>query len=151
MIVALFKPEIPHNTGNIARLCVATNTPLIIGGKPSFSLDDSHLKRAGLDYWQYLNLTLIPLEEDFWEWLKKRPFALLSKKGEKLYTWIPYSEHTVLVFGSETTGLPERILKEYTQHTYRVPMWGNVRSLNLSTSAGIVLYEGYRQLGFTQP
>ena len=132
MIVALVEPEIPYNTGNIARLCVATSTSLIIAGTPSFSLDDRYLKRAGLDYWNELELIRFPVLEEFWEWLEDKNFA--------------FSNETVLVFGSETRGLPEEILQKYSSQTYRIPMWGKVRSLNLSTSVGIILYEGYRQL-----
>ncbi len=148
MFVALVEPEIPYNTGNIARLCVATSTSLIIAGTPSFSLDDRYLKRAGLDYWDELELIRFPLLEEFWDWLEDKNFALLSKKGNKIYTKILFSNETVLVFGSETRGLPEEILKKYSPQTYRIPMWGKVRSLNLSTSVGIILYEGYRQLKF---
>ena len=146
MFVALVEPEIPYNTGNIARLCVATETPLILAGTLGFSLDDRYLKRAGLDYWENLQLIRFPILKEFWEWLRNKNFALLSKRGKNIYTEISYTDDMVLVFGSETRGLPAEILSTYSSHTFRIPMWGKVRSLNLSTSVGIVLYEGYRQL-----
>ncbi len=146
MYVALVEPEIPYNTGNIARLCVATETPLILAGTLGFSLDDRYLKRAGLDYWQDLRIIRFPLLDDFWKWMGNKNFALLSKRGSGIYTEIQFDEETVLVFGSETRGLPEEVLQRYHTRTYRIPMWGKVRSLNLSTSVGIVLYEGYRRL-----
>ena len=148
MIVALVEPEIPYNTGNIARLCAATKTPLLLAGQLGFSLDDRYLKRAGLDYWKDVNLIRIPLLEDFWEWITTKKFALLSKKAERIYTEINFSDDMVLVFGSETMGIEEKILKNHWDITFKIPMWGNVRSLNLSSAVSIVLYEGYRQLGY---
>ena len=148
MYVALVEPEIPYNTGNIARLCVATSTPLIIAGTPSFSFDDRYLKRAGLDYWDEVELIRFLNIEEFWEWVEEKEFALLTKRGKYLYTEIPFTEDTILIFGSETRGLPEEILELFKEKTFKIPMWGKVRSLNLSTAVGIVLYEGYRQLGY---
>ncbi len=148
MIVALVEPEIPYNTGNLARLCVATDTPLILAGRLGFTLDDRYLKRAGLDYWEYLKLYRYPVVEEFWEWVENKNFAILTKRGEKLYTEIDFSMETILIFGSETRGISEKIIEKFRDRTYRIPMWGKVRSLNLSSSVAIVLYEGYRQLSY---
>jgi len=148
MNIALIEPEIPQNTGNIGRLSVATNTTLILVGELGFQLDNKNLKRAGLDYWENLNLKRFLSTDDFWEFVADKDFAIFSKKVDKCYTEYSYNEDSILIFGRETMGIPEDILAKYKEKTYKIPMWGQVRSLNLSNSVSIVLYEGYRQLNF---
>ena len=148
MNIALIEPEIPQNTGNIARLSVATDTTLILVGKLGFQLDNKRLKRAGLDYWENLKLKRFLSTDDFWDYIQDKDFAIFSKKAEKFYTDYNYKSDSTLIFGRETMGIPEEILRKFRENTYRIPMWGKVRSLNLSNSVSIVLYEGYRQLNF---
>ena len=148
MNIALIEPEIPQNTGNIGRLSVATDTTLILVGELGFKLDNKYMKRAGLDYWENLNLKRFLSTEDFWKFAEERDFAIFSKKAEKCYTEYKYNENSILIFGKETLGIEEGILSKYRDQTYKIPMWGKVRSLNLSNSVSIVLYEGYRQLNF---
>lgn len=148
MNIALIEPEIPQNTGNIGRLSVATETTLILVGKLGFKLDDKHMKRAGLDYWENLSLKRFLSTEDFWQYVENKDFAIFSKKAEKCYTEYNYTTDSILIFGRETMGIEESILTRYKNQTYKIPMWGKVRSLNLSNSVSIVLYEGYRQLNF---
>ncbi len=146
--VALYEPEIPPNTGNIARLCAATGTALHIVGVTGFRMDDRTLKRAGLDYWKEVELYRhIAIEH-----LKaSRPgsrFLYLTTKTDRSYTDWKYSDGDCLVFGPETRGLPKQILDDNSDHCLTIPIWNkNVRSLNLATSVGIVLYEAIRQLG----
>jgi tRNA (cytidine/uridine-2'-O-)-methyltransferase len=145
--IVLIEPEIPPNTGNIARLCGATRTVLHLVGKLGFSTDDRALKRAGLDYWQEVD---IRYWHDFDELLKSHPDARIfftSKKAEKSYVEAEFNEGDFIVFGKETQGLPEELLEANIEWTIRIPIFGKVRSLNLSTAAGIVLYEALRQTG----
>jgi tRNA (cytidine/uridine-2'-O-)-methyltransferase len=145
--IVLFEPEIPPNTGNIARLCAATTTPLHLIEPLGFKLEDKYLKRAGLDYWQYLNLRVWKSWSDFYQNQApdKRLVFTSARQGE-IYTEFSFTEKDVLVFGPESRGLPEYILAQ-SPFRIRIPLWGKVRSLNLSTAAGIVLYEAYRQIG----
>jgi tRNA (cytidine/uridine-2'-O-)-methyltransferase len=147
MRIALVEPEIPQNTGSIARLCAATATPLHLVGKLGFSLEDRYLKRAGLDYWPYVDLTV---HESWAAFLAARPAGRLvglSAHGDASYTRVAYREDDTLVFGGETRGLPADV-REQIAPLYRIPMSGTgVRSLNLANAASIVLYEGLRQLG----
>ncbi|KUJ94851.1 MAG: tRNA (cytidine/uridine-2-O-)-methyltransferase [Desulfonauticus sp.] len=147
MEIVLFEPEIPPNTGNIARLCAATTTPLHLIEPLGFKLEDKYLKRAGLDYWQYLNLRVWKSWSDFYQNQApdKRLVFTSARQGE-IYTEFSFTEKDVLVFGPESRGLPEYILAQ-SPFRIRIPLWGKVRSLNLSTAAGIVLYEAYRQIG----
>ena len=145
MHVVLYQPRIPPNTGNIARLCVATRTVLHLIRPLGFSTDDSQLKRAGLDYWEHLE---IHYHDDWDAFVRDRPQGNLfffSKKAAKPYTRARYGEGDFLVFGSETDGLPEELMRRHESGLYTIPMWGPTRSLNLSTSVGIVLYEALRQ------
>ena len=146
MNIVLFQPEIPGNTGNIARLCAATGTGLHLIGPLGFSLSDRHLKRAGLDYWQHVRLTIYNSLDEFYGAHPDGLFYYLSTKAAKSYTKADYSEDDFLVFGPETRGLPDHILAENPDTSLTIPMDGPVRSLNLSTAAGIVLYEGLRQV-----
>ena len=144
--IALFEPEIPPNTGNIARLCAATKTPLHLVGRLGFRIDEKSLRRAGLDYWDSVELhrhdTLADLEKS----LTGRLYCL-SAHVTKSYTSIPFQPGDCLLFGAETRGLPPEVLERYGEQSYTIPMLsGKVRSLNLATAAGIVLYEGLRQL-----
>jgi tRNA (cytidine/uridine-2'-O-)-methyltransferase len=143
--IALWEPEIPPNTGNIARLCAATNCPLHLIGRLGFRLDERSLRRAGLDYWEAVDLRRHDTFADFERQLQGRVFCL-SAHATAPYTRIPYQPGDCLLFGAETRGLPPEVMQRY--ECFTIPMLTtNVRSLNLATAAGIVLYEGLRQLG----
>jgi len=145
--VALVEPEIPPNTGNIARLCAATNTPLHIVGVTGFKMDDRTLKRAGLDYWSEVDLHRHIDLEALIESLPKSRFLYFSTKVPRKYTDWQYADGDCLVFGPETRGLSETVLAANADRCLTIPMANkNVRSLNLATSVGIVLYEAVRQL-----
>ena len=144
MQVVLFEPEIPPNTGNIARLCVATETPLHLIEPLGFSLEDKYLKRAGLDYWPYLELYVWKNWEEFEKRFPAEKFVLFSKKASRSLYSFKFNGDEFLIFGPETRGLPEWMLNKYP-NVLRIPMWGKARSLNLSTAVGICLYEAYRQ------
>lgn len=148
MHVALVEPEIPPNTGNVSRTCAVTGTMLHLVEPLGFSMDDRHLKRAGLDYWHHLKLAVHPNLESFLEAIKDKPFWLFTTKGKRLYTEVNYGEDDVLIFGRETAGLPESLLNRYPDRCLRIPMGPNLRSLNLSNSVAIALYEALRQQGF---
>ena len=146
--VVLLEPEIPANTGNIGRTCVATGTRLHLIKPLGFSLDEKNLRRAGLDYWPHLDVTVY---ENFQDFLEKNPGAKLycaSTKGHYLYTEAPYEDNCYLMFGRESAGIPEEILVEYEDTTVRIPMNPQIRSLNLSNAAAIVAYEAMRQLDY---
>ncbi|EFI36005.1 tRNA/rRNA methyltransferase (SpoU) [Desulfonatronospira thiodismutans ASO3-1] len=147
MHIVLYQPRIPPNTGAIARLCAATRTPLHLVGPLGFSLDDKYLKRAGLDYWEHVELTLWKNWEEYRQNLdKSHRLIMTSARQGADYTRHSYSFQDHLILGPETWGLPEKITSQ-ADHLIRIPIWGEVRSLNLSNAAGIILYEGYRQLG----
>jgi tRNA (cytidine/uridine-2'-O-)-methyltransferase len=146
--VALVEPEIPPNTGNIARLCAATNTPLHIVGVTGFRMDDRALRRAGLDYWPEVNLTRHRNLDGLYESLPGARFVYLTTKADRIYTDWSFQPDDCLVFGRETRGLPEELLRANWENTLRIPMLNpNIRSLNLATAAGIVLFEALRQTG----
>jgi len=148
MHIALYEPEIPPNTGNIARLCAAANTPLHIVGVTGFRMDDRTLKRSGLDYWQFVELHRHVDLDELKASLPKSRFVYLSTKASTKYTAFEYRESDCLVFGPETRGLPESILHANSKTSLKIPMPNtNVRSLNLATSVGIVLFEAIRQTG----
>jgi len=145
--VALFEPEIPPNTGNIARLCAATFTELHIVGVTGFRMDDRELKRSGLDYWEHVKLHRHVDIEELFASLPSSRFVFLTTKAERLYTDWKFAENDCLVFGPETRGLPETLLRANWDNCLTIPMPNkNVRSLNLATSVGIVLYEALRQI-----
>jgi tRNA (cytidine/uridine-2'-O-)-methyltransferase len=147
MRVALVEPEIPPNTGNIARLCAATRTPLHIIGATGFRMDDRALRRAGLDYWSEVELHRHLDMEDFYRALPHARFVYLTTKAERSYTDWQFEARDCLVFGRETRGLPEDLLRANWERCLTIPMPNpNVRSLNLATSVAIVLYEALRQL-----
>jgi len=148
MQVVLYEPEIPPNTGSVARLCAATLTPLHLIEPLGFTIDDKHLKRAGLDYWPFVDLHVHKSWSQFIERQKPRTLFLFSKKAERSYTTAQYRDEDYLVFGPETRGLPEAMLIANGTQSFRIPMMEpGVRSLNLSNAVSIVLYEGLRQLG----
>lgn len=147
--IALIEPEIPPNTGNIARLCAATNTELHIVGVTGFRLDERAVKRAGLDYWDEVKISRHIELEDLYKALPRSRFLYFTTKTNKNYTEWKFKDEDCLIFGRETRGLPEDLLKENRERCLTIPMVNkNVRSLNLATSAGIVLYEALRQTDF---
>ncbi len=149
--VALVEPEIPPNTGNIARLCAATRTPLHIVGIPGFRLDDRAVKRAGLDYWPEVEIHRHSDLPSLYEALAEARFIYLSTKGDISYLDFPFNESDCLVFGRETRGLPETLLRANWERVLTIPMSNpRVRSLNLAVSVGIVLFEALRQTGVLQ-
>ncbi len=143
--IVLHEPEIPQNTGNIARTCAATNSALHIIKPMGFEIDDKKLKRAGLDYWHSLDITYYESLEDFFEKNKDANFYCYSTKAPRAYTEVKYSYPVFLFFGKETRGLPEDFLVENYDRCVRIPMKENLRSLNLSNSAAIGVYEALRQ------
>ena len=146
--VALVEPEIPPNTGNIARLCAATNTPLHIVGVTGFRMDDRALRRAGLDYWPEVKLARHRDLDALYQSLPTARFVYLTTKADRLYTDWSFQSDDCLVFGRETRGLPEDLLHANWDRCLKIPMPNpNIRSLNLATAAGIVLFEALRQLG----
>ena len=147
--VALIEPQIPPNTGNIARLCTATDASLHLVGPLGFSLDDDHLRRAGLDYWQDVDVWNHPHWRAFRDAVARERCLYFSAHGRRSYLEAPYAHNAVLVFGNETDGLPERIRDKYAERVYRVPMRPTVRNLNLATAAGIVLYRAIEALGIS--
>jgi len=146
--VALVEPEIPPNTGNIARLCAATNTPLHIVGVTGFRMDDRALRRAGLDYWPEVKLTRHRDLEALYQALPEARFVYLTTKADRLYTDWSFQSNDCLVFGRETRGLPKDLLRANWDRCLKIPILNpNIRSLNLATAVGIVLFEALRQLG----
>ena len=146
--IVLVEPEIPQNTGNIARTCAATGCRLHLVKPLGFEVSDKYLKRAGLDYWQFVSVTYW---ENFEELLKANPkgrFFYFTTKAMHGYTDACYRGGDFLVFGKETRGLPEELLKAHPDECVRIPMMGELRSLNLSNSVAIAVYEGLRQNGF---
>jgi len=145
--IVLVEPEIPPNTGNIARLCGATSTVLHLVGKLGFSTDDRQLKRAGLDYWEAVEIHYWPDLPDLQAAYPGGRFIYTSKKATRTHVAIDYRPGDFLVFGKETKGLPDSLIDANPATSVRIPIRGPVRSLNLSTAAGIVLYEALRQTG----
>lgn len=146
--IALVEPEIPPNTGNIARLCAATLTPLHIVGVPGFRLDARAVRRAGLDYWPEVELHRHPDLAALHADLMDSRFIYLSTKGDISYTDWSFNQRDCLIFGRETRGLPEALLRDNWERCLTIPMANRrVRSLNLAVSVGIVLYEALRQTG----
>ncbi|MBQ1801990.1 tRNA (cytidine(34)-2'-O)-methyltransferase [Lachnobacterium bovis] len=146
--IVLYEPEIPANTGNIGRTCVATGTKLHLIEPLGFSLDEKHLKRAGMDYWKDLDVKTYVNWEDF---CKKNPNAKIyyaTTKAKKTYVDVNYESDCFIMFGKESAGIPEEILKMNRETSVRIPMIGETRSLNLSNSVAIVLYEALRQNKF---
>lgn len=146
--IVLFEPEIPANTGNIGRTCVATGTRLHLIEPLGFRLTEKNLKRAGMDYWKDLDVTTYIDYQDF---LDRNPGAkiyMATTKSPNLYTDVQYGADAYIMFGKESAGIPEEILAQHKEDTLRIPMIGEIRSLNLGNSVAVVLYEALRQNGF---
>ena len=143
--IALYEPEIPQNTGNIARLCACCGASLYLIGKLGFSLSSKYTKRAGLDYWDSVDIHKVETMEDLYKQFPNNTFYYLTTKAKKLYTDIQFKDGDFIVFGPETRGLPEKYVKDENART--IPMKEGQRSLNLSNSVAIVAYEAIRQNG----
>jgi tRNA (cytidine/uridine-2'-O-)-methyltransferase len=143
--VALIQPHIPPNTGNIARLCAATDVSLHLIEPLGFSLDDASLRRAGLDYWEHVDLWRHPDWFAFRDAMDRSRCLYFSANARRSFWQAPFRANSCLVFGSETEGMPERILEKHPERCFTIPMAGPVRSLNLATAVGIVVYEALRQ------
>jgi len=145
--IALFQPEIPANTGNIGRLCVGANAQLHIIKPMRFLLSDKYLKRAGLDYWKKLSFHFHNNLEDLISSFSENNIYFCTTKSSNVYSDRKFKQGDIFVFGPESRGIPESILKKYWDHTITIPMTDNIRSINLSNSVAIVLYEALRQTG----
>ena len=146
--IVLHEPEIPQNTGNIARTCAATGAALHLIRPLGFAIDDKKLKRAGLDYWHHLDITYYDGLEDFYQKNPNANVYYFTTKGKNLYTDIQYPENAFIMFGKETTGLPEDLLHEHPDTCVRLPMRDGLRSLNLSNTVAIAVYEILRHGNF---
>ena len=146
--IVLLEPEIPQNTGNIGRTCVATGTKLHLIEPLGFKLNEKAIKRAGMDYWDDLDVTTYI---DFNDFLEKNPGAkiyMATTKAEKTHADVEYEDGCYIMFGKESAGIPEEILVEHKENCVRIPMIGDIRSLNLGNSVAVILYEALRQQGF---
>jgi len=150
--IVLYQPEIPQNTGNIMRTCAGTNTKLHLIRPLGFSLDEKHLKRAAMDYYQFVNFKEYDDYQSFLEQNNPKHLYFLTRYGQKNHTEMNYNvdEDVYFVFGRESSGIPKAILKEHLDTCLRIPMNGHVRSLNLSNCAAILVYEALRQQGFPE-
>ena len=144
----MVEPEIPQNTGNVARTCAATGARLHLVGPMGFTIDDKKLKRAGLDYWQYLDITYYKDITEFFKKNKDGNFFFYTTKGRHVHSDVTYPDNCYLLFGKETKGLPEELLLKNPENCVRIPMMGEIRSLNLSNSVAIAVYEVLRQWNF---
>lgn len=147
--IVLHEPEIPQNTGNIGRTCVATGTRLHLIEPLGFSISDKAVKRAGMDYWEHLDVTVY---EDYEDFCKRNPGAkvyMATTKGPNVYSDVSYESDCYIMFGKESGGIPEEILVNNQENAIRIPMNPEIRSLNLANSVAIVLYEALRQNNFT--
>lgn len=146
--IVLYEPEIPQNTGNIVRLAACTNSDVYLVGKLGFSIDSRHLKRAGLDYWDSVNIRRVENMDDLWKEFPDNDFYYLTTKTKNYYTDVNFKDGDFLVFGPESRGIPEDILFSKGNHSITIPMQDGQRSLNLSNSVAIVVYEALRQIGY---
>lgn len=146
--IVLHEPEIPANTGNIGRTCVATGTRLHLIEPLGFSLSEKNLKRAGMDYWKDLDVRTYIDFEDFMEKNPDAKIYMATTKAPNVYTEVKYEPDCYIMFGKESAGIPEEILVKHKEDSVRIPMIGDIRSLNLSNSVAIILYEALRQNGF---
>ncbi len=146
--VVLVEPEIPQNTGNIVRTCAATGTRLHIIKPMGFSIDDKRLKRAGLDYWHFMNIKYYENLDDFFDKTRGGRYFYLSSKAAQCYTDAEYNDGDYFLFGKETRGLPEKLLLDNPARGIRIPMISEARCLNLSNSVAIVVYEALRRQNF---
>ena len=145
--IVLIEPEIPQNTGNIARTCAATGSELHLVEPLGFKLEDKYLKRAGLDYWHYLDITYYDGLEDFFS-KNDGAFFYFTTKGRRTHSEVSYPDNCYLLFGKETKGLPEPLLIAHPERCIRIPMRENARSMNLSNSVAVTVFEALRQTGF---
>jgi tRNA (cytidine/uridine-2'-O-)-methyltransferase len=145
--IALIEPRIPPNTGSIARLCAATDTPLHLIEPLGFSLDDREVRRAGIDYWDRVDIWVHPNWFRFRDAISRERCLYFSANAGRDYREASFAPNSVLVFGNEDQGLPTKILEKHPERCFRIPMPGDVRSLNLANAVSVVLYEGLRQLG----
>jgi len=150
--IVLVEPEIPPNTGNIARSCAATGAALHLVKPLGFSIDDKSLKRAGLDYWPYVDVTVHESLDEFMKEYEGSRMLLATTKGGSIYTDVKFQDGDMILFGKETAGLPRDFIEEHKESAIRIPMSKDtrLRSLNLSNSANIILFEALRQLGFPE-
>ncbi|MDP4108888.1 MAG: tRNA (uridine(34)/cytosine(34)/5-carboxymethylaminomethyluridine(34)-2'-O)-methyltransferase TrmL [Bacillota bacterium] len=146
--IVLVEPEIPQNTGNIARTCAATNTRLHLVKPLGFTLDDRKMKRCGLDYWHLLKVQVYENLDDFFNINKNARFVFSTTKAKYIYSEFSFRDEDFILFGKETAGLPEKLLKNNIESCIRIPMVQGARSLNLSNSVAVVTYEALRQLSF---
>ncbi len=149
--VALIEPRIPPNTGNIARLCAAVGAPLHLIEPLGFSIDDREVKRAGLDYWDKVDLWVHPDWFEFRDAIARDRCLYFSANATRPLSEAPFAWNSVLIFGNETDGMPARILEKHPDRCFRIPMPGEVRSLNLGNAVSVVLYEGLRRIGAPVP
>ncbi len=148
--IVMVEPEIPQNTGNVARTCAATGARLHLVRPLGFEINDKHLKRAGLDYWHFLDITYYDNLDDFFEKTKGAKYFYFSTKGTYRHSDVEYPDNSYLLFGKETKGLPEELLLKHQEDTLRIPMIDEARSLNLSNSVAIATYEVLRQWDYPE-
>lgn len=148
MNIVLLEPEIPYNTGNIGRTCVATGSSLHLIKPLGFSLDEKHIRRSGLDYWKDLDLHVYENYQDFIEKNSLARVIMATTKAQKAYSEIAYNYDDFIMFGRESAGIPEELLKKNRDHCVRIPMVKGTRSVNLSNAVAILLFEALRQLDF---
>ena len=148
--IVLVEPEIPQNTGNIVRTCAATGCKLHLVRPLGFEVSDKYLKRAGLDYWHFVDISFYDNIGELFAKFPEGRFWFYSTKAAKTHSDVQYREGDFLVFGKETKGLPEELLAKRYDERGRIPMIGEIRSLNLSNSVAVAVYEGWRQLGFAE-
>jgi len=146
--VVLYQPEIPQNTGSVGRTCVAAGAKLWLVRPLGFRVDDYYLRRAGLDYWQYLEWEVVDDWEALLTWLDPQRFWLLTKKAKRHYCDVQFERGDVLLYGSESQGLPDWMLAEFAERTLRIPIRPEARSLNLSNAVAVVTFEALRQWAF---
>jgi len=145
--IVLIEPEIPNNTGNIGRLSLASGSKLHLVKPFGFEITDTRLKRAGLDYWQHLNVTFYENIHEFFDLNRNKEFVFLSSHGEKAHWNIDFKDDLFLVFGKESVGLPKNIIEDNADKLYKIPLYSeHIRSLNLANAVSIVVYEGLKQL-----
>jgi tRNA (cytidine/uridine-2'-O-)-methyltransferase len=145
--IVLFEPEIPNNTGNIGRLALASGSHLHLVKPFGFEIDDTRLKRAGLDYWHHLQITYYDNIDAFFSINKDKTMAFLSSHGSKNHWDIPFEDDMFLIFGKESVGLPKDLLNQYSENLFKIPLFSqHVRSLNLANAVSIVVYEGIKQI-----
>ena len=148
LTIALIEPEIPGNTGAIARTCVATNTHLIVVGPTPFEITDSKVKRAGLDYWKWLKIDILKDFSEFEEKFSHRRWVLTTAREGQPYHEFQFKKDDIILFGKETKGLDKELVHSKKHNVITLPMWGETRSLNLANASTVFLYEAYRQIGF---